>query len=398
MYIERKIKEGFKKRVKLYNIIALVGPRQAGKTTFLKNQIKNSKTNYLSFDDPDIKELFEEDVKKFEKQYLEGFEISILDEIQYAKNPGINLKYLCDKGKKLWLTSSSEIILSKEVLSYLVGRVSIIKLYPFSLKEFLSAKGIKEFAAKTLKRYLDEYIEFGGYPKVVLTESYDEKKILLKDLYETMVLKDVAHSFFIEDIASIQKLIKYLSINVGNLLSYESLSKTLNLSFQTIKKYLDALEKSYFIARIRPFMTNKSKEISKQPKFYFFDTGIRNAIINSFDIEPSGSLFENCVFSEIVKAGYEPKFWRTKAGAEVDFVIESGKNIIPIEAKVSAIQEHKRSLASFIKTYNPGKAIIVGYNIEEKIVNLNGCKIIYTNLINFNNHLKFVDKTPQEKI
>ena len=139
MYVERDIKNKFEIIAKIYPIVALVGPRQAGKTTFLKEQAKNLNSSYLLFDDPDIKEIFEEDIKKFEKQYIEGKEISILDEVNYCKDAGGKLKYLADTDKKVWLTSSSEVILNKEVLSFLVGRVSILRLYPFSLNEFLKA-------------------------------------------------------------------------------------------------------------------------------------------------------------------------------------------------------------------------------------------------------------------
>src|SRR4030067_1689307 len=107
MFVEREMKGKFDGILKVYGIISLVGARQSGKTTFLKERMKGFNSTYISFDDPDVKGLFDEDIKKFEKQYMEGFEISILDEVQYCKDAGIKLKYLCDKGKKIWLTSSS---------------------------------------------------------------------------------------------------------------------------------------------------------------------------------------------------------------------------------------------------------------------------------------------------
>ncbi len=122
MYIERDITSYFEKIKKLYNALAVVGPRQAGKTTFLINQ-KGENLNYLLFDDPDKYELFNRDIKKFETQFLSKEKIHILDEIQTTKDAGRKLKYLIDTGYKLWLTSSSEIILSKDVLAFLVGRV-----------------------------------------------------------------------------------------------------------------------------------------------------------------------------------------------------------------------------------------------------------------------------------
>lgn len=180
MYIERKIKEKFDKITKVYPIIAIVGARQSGKTTFLKEQAKKFKSNYLLFDDPDIRELFDEDIKKFEKQNIEGHELSVLDEVQYCKDAGRKLKYLADNNRRIWITSSSEVLLSKEVLSYLVGRVSIIKLYPFSIKEFLELKKLKEFSSSALKRALWEHMTFGGYPKVASIEDIELKKLFLR--------------------------------------------------------------------------------------------------------------------------------------------------------------------------------------------------------------------------
>ena len=382
MYIERDIKEEFEKIAQSYALVAVVGARQAGKTTFLKEHAKSLKSTYLLFDDPDIRALFEEDIKKFEKQYMENADIFIFDEVQYCKNAGRNLKYLADTGKKIWLTSSSEMILSKEVLSYLVGRVSILRLYPFSLKEFLKARGQKEFNQMILERNIWEHISYGGYPKIVIGEGTELKKTMLRDIYNTMILKDIAQTFSIEDIKSLEEFTKHLSLNIGGIFSYETISKDLKISFQTVKKYLDAMEKSYLIARISPFYKNKIKEIIKQPKVYFIDTGLRNIISNSFENEPDGKLFENYVASELVKAGHTPKYWRTKSKAEVDFVLEEEKEIIPIEVKLKADEKIGKSLHSFIDIYKPKRAFIVSYKGENKRVKIKDCTIIFTDMIN----------------
>ncbi len=379
MYTEREIKEKFEKISTAYPVIALVGARQAGKTTFLKEQIKRLNASYLSFDDPDIKELFEADIKKFEIQHIEGRDISVLDEVQYCKDAGQKLKYLADKGRKLFVTSSSEIMLSKEVLSYLVGRVSIIKLFPFSLHEFLKAKKLEETTKRILERSVWEHLTFGGYPKVINTDDIELKKTILRDLYDTMILKDIARTFSIEDLKSLENFTKYLALNAGNLLSYDNISRSISLSFQTIKKYLDAMEKSYLIARIQPFFTNKIKEISKQPKIYFIDTGLRNAILNNFNSEFEGKVFENYVLSELIKLGFKVKYWRTKSKAEVDFVIEKGKEIIPLEVKLSQ-DKIEKSLHSFIEAYNSKKAFIITYKGEEKEIKAGKCRIIFTDV------------------
>lgn len=380
MYTEREIQQKFGKLAEIYPIIAIVGARQSGKTTFLKEQIKSLNASYLLFDDPDIRNLFDEDIKKFEIQNIEGKEISILDEVQYCKDAGIKLKYLADKGRKLWITSSSEIILGKEVLSFLVGRVSILKLYPFSLQEFLDAKNQKEMTETTLERQVWEHLTFGGYPKAVTIEDVEMKKTILKDLYDTMVLKDIARTFSIEDINSLENFSRYLALNIGNLISYESVSRDLKISFQTLKKYLDAMEKSYLITRVSPFFANKIKEITKQPKVYFVDTGLRNIISKTFEAEPSGELFENYVLSELIKLGFQPKYWRTKSKAEVDFVIEKGKEIIPIEVKTKA-ENIGKSMVSFIKEYKPKKAFVMFYKGEKRKIKIENCEVFFTNIL-----------------
>ena len=382
IYIEREIKDKFDKIKNHYPIIALVGPRQAGKTTFLKEQVKNLKTRYVLFNDPDARNLFEEDIKKFEKQYVEGNEITILDEVHYCKEAGRNLKYLADKGHKLWITSSSELILKKEVLSFLVGRVSILKLYPFSLKEFIIAKNQKEFNEKIAERLIWEHSTYGGYPKIVLAEEVEIKKTMIKDLYETMLLKDIAQNFSIEDIKSLEKFTRYISISAGGLISYENISKNIKLSFQTIKKYLDAMEKSNLIFIVSPFFKNKLKEIIKQPKIYFIDCGLKNYTCREFKDEINGSLFENYALSELIKMGFTPKYWRSKSGAEVDFILEHDNKITPIEIKISNSDKIEKSLTSFIKEYKPKKAFVIFYKGKEKTIKKDNCEIKFINISN----------------
>lgn len=385
MYIERSIKETFDKVREAYMIIAVVGARQAGKTTFLKERIKGVEARYLLFDDPDIKELFESDIKKFEQQYLDS-DLAVFDEVQNCRESGPKLKYLADSGHKIWLTSSSEVILGKNILSYLVGRVSVLKLYPFSFSEFLAAKGQKAMAEKAEKRLVWEHLTYGGYPKVILTDDNELKKIILKDLHDTMLLKDVARAFSIDDAGSLEKTSRYLSNNAGSILSYDSAAKAIGISFPTLKKYLDALEKSCLIALAPPYFRNKNKEISKQPKIYFVDTGMRNAIIGNFTSEADGKLFENYVFSELLKAGFSPRYWRTKSGAEVDFVVEIGEKIIPIECKLNA-DSVERSLLSFIDTYNPQYAFIADYGTTNKEKKVKDCKIVICSVEKLIGHL-----------
>jgi len=390
MVLKREIETEFNNRSKVYKILALVGPRQSGKTTFLKEHIKLSGGKYFSFDDPDIRNLFSEDIKKFEIQFIQKNKITVLDEINYATNSGINLKYLADKDNLLWISSSSELLLSKQVLSHLVGRVSILKLYPLSLKEFFLAKEQKEFSSTVLERLVWEHLTFGGYPKVVLTSDTEIKKTILQDLYQTMILKDISNTFSISDISSLELFVKYLAINNGKIISYESISKNISLSFQTIKKYLDAMKKSYLIYELVPFYKNKLKEIVKQPKIYFIDCGMKNVISGQFESIPTGETFENYVISELIKAGFVPKYWRTKGGSEVDIIIEKDGEIIPLEIKLNAYEKIESGLGAFIESYKPKRAFIVSYytSAKEKETKYKDCTVNFVNVLSLISSLK----------
>ncbi|MCK4730120.1 MAG: ATP-binding protein [Candidatus Aenigmarchaeota archaeon] len=378
MYIKRDAEKTIEKIYRVYKIMAVVGARQAGKTTLLRNTLEKQKGDYITLDDPDAREMFDEDIKKFENQYLKKGKLTGIDEIQYGKDAGIKLKYLADKEYKLFITSSSEIIMGKNVLSYLVGRVSATKLFPFSLHEILRAKKLKEMTEKIKERVIWEYANYGGYPKVVLEEDFEIRKDILNNLKETLILKDVMQTFSIEDMGSLEKLLNYLAVGLGNIVSYEKLSSKLDISFITLKKYLDALEKSYVIKTVPPFYTNKLKEITKRPKIYFIDVGLRNSIIKNFNSEPEDKILENLVLMELLKKNFSVKYWSTKAKAEVDFIIEKEGEIIPIEVKTSV--KINKSLKSFIAKYKPKTAFVVFHKGEEREEIIDGCKVICTNL------------------
>lgn len=401
MYVDRDLTPWFRKLGQIYNMIAVVGPRQAGKTTFLKRMGTDSdsiggeevsgseKISYISFDDPDMRALFNLDVKKFEIEHLRRTSLTILDEVQYCSDAGSKLKYLVDSNYKMWITSSSEILLRKEILSFLVGRVTILRLYPFSIHEFLKARGVRTYTPEIFQRHVWEHMTYGGYPRAILTSDPDLRRTYLHDLYETMLMKDVAHTFTIPDTAPLERLVRYLAaINTG-IISYETLTDDLNISYRTLKKYLDALTKSYFIHEVSPFSTNKKKEIIKQSKVYFIDTGLLNTIAKQFDSEPSGSLFENYVLTELLKMGFSPKFWRAKSKAEVDFIVEIENELVPVEVKLNATsRKPSRSFRSFIDAYGPKRGIIVSYQpVHWKSVT-QGCSITFTDIMGLWEQLK----------
>ncbi|MDG6225965.1 MAG: ATP-binding protein [Candidatus Thermoplasmatota archaeon] len=375
MYVQRDLSDRFRMLSDAINIIALVGPRQCGKTTFLKHISKDMDAGYVTFDDPDVRSIFE-DVKSFEGEYVVGNGITILDEVQYGSDPGIKLKYLADRGHRLWITSSSEILLSKDVLSYLVGRVSILRLYPFNLNEMGRARGHGILTEDIERRLVTEHLRFGGYPGIVTQDNNIVKVELLKSLNETLLLKDISRAFAIEDLDAMQRLLRYLAWNSGSAMAIDGISSDLGISFQTVKKYIDALFKSYLIIAVPPYFTNKGLEIVKQSRYFFLDQGLKNGIINDLPLFPEGRAFENYIVSELYKAGFRPKYWRSKGGAEVDIVLEIGRDVIPIEVKLTLERmKVERSMRSFIDKYSPDRAFIVRYKgIKESMV-IGSCRV-----------------------
>ena len=381
VYVERGIRERFERLAKVRDMVALVGPRQSGKTTFLQNQMVKADSTYVLFDRPLPRRVFEEDVEKFEMEYVKGHELAVLDEVQYCEGAGRNLKYLVDNGNWLWITSSSERVLAKDVLAHLVGRVHVMRLMPFDLDEYMRAKGHKVREGAILERAVWEHMLYGGYPRVVLTEDARTKRDHLESLFETMILKDVAYTFSIDKVNELERLVRYLALTPGGPLNVQSLSDNLDLSVPTLDKYLDALEKSYLIVRVPPFFTNKLKEITKQPKVFFVDTGLRNVIAGNVPYEPTGTMFENYVFTELMKLGHRPRHWRSRGGAEVDFVLEVDGAIVPVEVKLRVAKGRvKRGFASFLSTYQPSSAFIVGYQVEKGVKRMKGARVEFTDI------------------
>jgi predicted AAA+ superfamily ATPase len=390
MYVERDIEKELLE-VQKTTSIALIGPRQAGKTTLLKNMLSKFENGvYLSFDDPDVLELFNDDIKRFCTRYLEGKTLAVLDEVQYGKDSGRKIKYLIDvAGINVWLTGSSEYVLSKETLAPLVGRVALFSLYPFSLSEMLRIRGVSYGSEKEKGRAIEEHMLFGGYPRIVLEESIEGKKTLLKSILKLILEKDVSLVLGLrpEEESEIIKVAKVLSLYSGNIVNFTNISAATQIEYKKVKKYASALEMAYLVKFVQPFFTNKLKEIVKAPKVFFIDTGIRNSLLSDFRSERPdiGALFENYVFSELIKMGFEPKYWQSKAGTEIDFIIESD-GLIGIEAKYGRVERVSRGVRAFIDAYKPKKVIIL--SSTEKTEMVNKTEVIFTGIENLKQILK----------
>ena len=227
MYYKRDLELKLEQYLKSPEIIAIFGPRQVGKTTLLKEFYKKVQNPiFLTFEDIELKVLFEEDIKSFVALYIEPYEHIFIDEFQYAKMGGKHLKYIYDTtDKKIFISGSSAMELSINAIKYLVGRIFVFNLYSFSFGEFLRVKDenlhklylkadekISVPLSAKIYTYLDEYMTYGGYPRVILSKSNEEKKEVLKNLLSIYLLRDIKEIAKIADETKMYKLLKSLSL------------------------------------------------------------------------------------------------------------------------------------------------------------------------------------------
>ncbi|EFK96334.1 conserved hypothetical protein [sediment metagenome] len=406
-YINRGLEKQLERYIKVREIMAVVGTRQCGKTTLINHFLDRlektgKKIERISFDNMKVLQLFEEDIDTFIDRYVKGNDLLFIDEVHYSKDSGKKLKYIYDLNYiKIIISGSSAAEISINSLKYLVGRIFTFTLYPLMFKEFLSYKNpklvnifekskYKGTVIKELNVYLEEFLLYGGYPRVVLTEKIEEKKKVLESIYSTYLLKEIKEIFDLSEDYQLNNLLKILSLQIGNIINYNEISKSTGFSYNDLRKYLNILEKTYICCLIKPFYINKRTEIVKSPKVYFIDSGFRNVCIDNFTKERSdkGQLYENFIYSELLKKGIVAKYWNTKSYAEVDFIIEKDNRQIPIEIK-SSLKEKKltKSYISFIEKYKPKEGYYLSLDFEG-IKKVKNSKIIFLPFLKFVNLYK----------
>jgi len=230
-------------------------------------------------------------------------------------------------------------------------------------------------------RLLSEYMVFGGYPRIVLSETASMKQAQMQEIYRSYIDRDIHGLLHLEKIDSFTNLLKIIASQIGSLVNIDELATTVGIDKKTIKKYLYYLEKTFIITKVTPYFRNKRSEITKSPIYYFVDIGLRNWLLGLFGLPEipsplSGYLFENVVFntlrSRIEFLPIQIHFWRTKDKAEVDFILEKGLEVNPIETKHTRLSKIKitRSFRSFLARYRPAKGYVVhaGNRDEQKAV------------------------------
>lgn len=344
MFIPRKHLENLKKAVEPNKVVSIFGARRVGKTTLVKEYLKafedTEKTLFITGDEIEVqKALSSQSIEKL-KNFLGDARLVIIDEAQMIQNIGINLKLIVDNipGIKIITTGSSSFDLNKKIGEPLTGRKTTLKLFPLAQMEFSKI----ETGAQTIAN-LENRLIYGSYPQVALANSNSKRQEILNEIISSYLIKDVLELENIRNSKKIKQLLELLAWQVGSEVSLAELGNQLDLSKNTIEKYLDLLGQVFVIVNIRGFSRNLRKEVTKTSKYYFYDNGIRNALINSFNIlqlrDDVGRLWENYMIAERIKKQEYLKifsnnyFWRTYEKKEIDLVEERDGKLFGYEIK-----------------------------------------------------------------
>jgi predicted AAA+ superfamily ATPase len=370
-FLERGIDVVFSKKVLPNKVLILLGARRVGKTAFIKNYLSLiPKSDYLHLNGEDLDDVNlvkERSVSNYTR-LLANKKLLIIDEAQNIPEIGLILKLIVDsiEGIKVIATGSSVFDLSNKLGEPLVGRKNTIYLYPFAQMEFSKQEDYKE---TTLK--LEERLLFGSYPELEYYEDWDDKMNYLKEIVNSYLLKDILIYEGIKQSNKMLDLLKLIAFQVGQEVSLQELSKHLGISKNTVESYLDLLSKVFVVYKVPGFSRNLRKEITKSNRWYFYDNGIRNAIISNFTRLDSrtdvGALWENYLASErIKKQNYTQKsvsnyFWRTYDQQELDWLEEDVDRLAGFEFKWNENRKAKIPTA-FGKAYPEATFEVINRN------------------------------------
>lgn len=341
-FINRVLLDKLKEEVQPKRVVVVYGPRQVGKTTLLEKYLETIKEPFVFYNGEDIEtqKLFTaRSIAKY-KSLLAGKELLVIDEAQKIENIGLNLKIIVDHlpNLKIIASGSSSFGLAKQVGEPLTGRKRTLTLFPFSQIELSLIEDYIETKSK-----LEERLIYGTYPKVLISEGFLQKQAVLKELVSSYLYKDILELNGVRYSKKIVDLLTLLAFQIGKEVSLNELGSNLNMSKDTVARYLDLLEQAFVLVNVRGFSRNLRKEVTKNSRYYFYDTGIRNALINNFNAlyqrNDIGMLWENYIVIErLKKQAYRDihssnYFWRTYDQKEIDWVEEREGKLFGYEIK-----------------------------------------------------------------
>ena len=355
------------KELKPNQVLVIYGPRQVGKTTLLKDFLSTTKYKYKldTGDDINTQHILGSSDVKLIKEYAENYELIAIDEAQKIPNIGQGLKILVDHipNIRIIATGSSSFELAGQIGEPLTGRKNTITLFPIAQKELINLYNNFE-----IKERLDDWLVYGGYPAVITANTKEEKRKILEELLHSYLLKDILELERVKSSKILLDLLKLIAYQVGAEVSLTELAEKVGIDYKTIARYLDLFEKSFIIYNLRGFSKNLRTEVTKKSKYYFYDNGIRNALIsnfNSIDIRDDiGKLWENFLFVErLKKCSYDniyanAYFWRTWEKQEIDYIEEREGKIFGYEFKWNE-NKHIKEPTQWKETYSNGSFEVI---------------------------------------
>ena len=346
MYIPQRQLENLKRLISPNKVVVVYGPRRCGKTTLLTHYIEKAVDErylFVSGEDITIREyLGSQSVAKL-KDFVGKNSLLVIDEAQKVKEIGLNLKLIVDhiKDIKIIATGSSSFDLVKDIGEPLTGRKFTLKLFPLAQLELMQIEQRAETEAN-----LEARLIFGSYPEVILTRDNSLRERYLKEIVSSYLFKDILEMEGVRHPDKIVRLLQLLAFQIGGEVSFNELGGQLGISKNTVERYLELLEKVFVIFKLSGFSRNLRKEITKNARYYFYDTGIRNALINNFNPlkmrDDIGMLWENYIIVERLKKqeylgiSANNYFWRTYDQKEIDLVEEREGNLYGYEIKWKA--------------------------------------------------------------
>ncbi len=340
--------QNLEKYLKAQRVLVIYGPRRIGKTTLLENFLDKTDLKYKldSGDNMRTQQILSSQDFDQILNYIRGYELIVIDEAQHISNISMGLKIIVDQSPntKVITTGSSSFELSNQIGEPLTGRKITLTLYSIAQIELLD-----KYNRFELKEHLEEYLIFGSYPQVITANNKNEKISYLNEIINSYLLKDILAFDNVKGSKVLFDLLKLLAFQVGNLVSLTELATQLKINVRTVERYLDLLEKNFIILRLGGFSRNLRKEIVKKNKYYFWDNGIRNAIISQFNPldlrNDHGALWENfLVIERMKKRAYKNiycnnYYWRTHSGQEIDLVEERDGKLFTYEFKWSELDK-----------------------------------------------------------
>ena len=381
--IKRTVFSDLAKEITSPEVCVLLGARQVGKTTLLRKiqecaKKKKLKTVFFDLEQPQVLATFNNTPQQIIKDLSKAGDVILIDEFQYIKNASKIFKALFDsKAKiKIFCSGSSSIEMHKHLKESLAGRRFCFQINPLSFEEMCSFQ--KDIT-------VDQYLQFGGMPGLTHVNNKERKIKILSELLSSYILKDIKALIKEENIRAFNHLLYLLAENQGNLISVHSLAKQIRLSSNAVNRYLDILEQTYVNYKVYSYSNNLGNELKKSFKTYFYDSGMRNALLRDFSSlnkrQDKGSILESFVFLQLrnyLKPNMQLLFWRTRDGDEVDFVLVEDRDPLPIEVKSNLKKAIiPKGLSRFLLRYpKTKKAFVFSEKLNEKVKHEN-CMVYF---------------------